>query len=219
MVSSCCWCRDLDRPVDWDVIRRLGKRAVLVAAPDDLWYPMHHYFDTQKAVPGIEVRSPSAARLRLWAHAYRLWYCSSLQQDCPVLQLTQPYAPCRHVLGQAGSLNMTQQLLCGVQEYYSAELTHAFCCHTKQCQLVAQLVHLSVKKALHPEDITAQDQQLEVSNAAADVSVLLSDSDDATPRKDVDSPPAKPQASGSKQLGRESQLRQRQAQQPAGVTA
>jgi hypothetical protein len=44
--------------VDWDSIRRLGKRAVLVCAPDDIWYPMHHYFDTQAAVPGIEVRTP-----------------------------------------------------------------------------------------------------------------------------------------------------------------
>jgi hypothetical protein len=50
-------CRDLDRPVDWDSIRRLGKRAVLVCAPDDIWYPMQHYFDTQAAVPGIEVSS------------------------------------------------------------------------------------------------------------------------------------------------------------------
>lgn len=36
-------------------------------------------------------------------------------------------------------------------------------------------MHLSVKKALHPSDISLQDQQLEVGNAAADVSVLLSD--------------------------------------------
>lgn len=59
MVGVCC--RDLDRPVDWDSIRRLGKRAVLVCAPDDIWYPMHHYFDTQAAVPGIEVRCVTMA--------------------------------------------------------------------------------------------------------------------------------------------------------------
>jgi hypothetical protein len=50
-------CRDLDRPADWESIKRLRKRAVLVCAPDDIWYPMHHYFDTQAAVPGIEVRN------------------------------------------------------------------------------------------------------------------------------------------------------------------
>lgn len=57
-MRGCVLCRDLDRPVDWESVRRLGKRAVLVCAPDDIWFPMHHYFQTEAAVPGIEVRTP-----------------------------------------------------------------------------------------------------------------------------------------------------------------
>jgi hypothetical protein len=107
-------------------------------------------------------------------------------------------------------------VLC-LQEYYSAELTHAFCCHTKQCQLVAQLVHLSVKKALHPEHITLQDQQLEVSNAAADVSVLLRE-DQGSPRKGAVPAPAGPEA-GRQQAGDSDKAKQRQVKQPASMLA
>lgn len=150
--------------MDWDAIRRLGQRAVLVCAPDDLWYPMHHYFDTQRAVPGIE-------------------------------------------------------------EYYSDKLTHAFCCHSKQCQLVAQLVHLSVKKLLQPGDLTAQDQQLEVSNAATDMSVLLGEEEEqpaqtATAGAAAAASPAGPDAAGQKQGGPDAGgVRQRPAKQAAEAVA
>lgn len=109
-------------------------------------------------------------------------------------------------------------VLC-LQEYYSAELTHAFCCHTKQCQLIAQLVHLSMKKALHPEDITLQDQQLEVSNAAADVSVLLGEDQAPSLKGDVPAPAGPEAAAGRQQAGESDKVRQRQFKQPAGVLA
>lgn len=63
---------------------------------------------------------------------------------------------------------------------------------------MAQLVHLSVKKALHPEDINLQDQQLEVQNAAADVSVLLEDREPAG-AADSAGKPAAQSSSGVKQ--------------------
>jgi hypothetical protein len=102
-----------------------------------------------------------------------------------------------------------------VQEYYSDALTHAFCCHTKQCQLVAQLVQLSVKKALHPDDLTAADQQLEVSNAAADMSLLLEQDEQGLPphKGGVAAAPA------GQQGGEPAGLRQRQVKEPAGVAA
>lgn len=106
--------------------------------------------------------------------------------------------------------------VCGVvQEYYSEALTHAFCCHTKQCQLVAQLVQLSAKKALHPDDITLADQQLEVSNAAADVSLLLGQDEQAVlPHKG-----GAAAAPAGQQGGESDGLRQRRIKEPAGVAA
>ena len=120
------------------------------------------------------------------------------------------------------------------QEYYSDKLTHGFCCHTKQCQLVAQLVHLSVKKLLHPADVTAQDQQLEVSNAATevsnvatrvsnaamDMSVLLGEQEGPKHSAVAAAAPAGLDAASLKQgLKDTGGVKQRQARQPAPAVA
>jgi hypothetical protein len=122
--------------------------------------------------------------------------------------------------------DLPTHLLCpsALQEYYSSELSHAFCCHTKQCQLVAQLVQLCVKKALHPDDLTPEDQQLEVSTAAADVSVLLGEHE-VPLTKAAAAAAAAPAGSGqagdeqSSSRDQEQQITQRQAQQPAQAAA
>uniref|UniRef100_A0A383V4Q4 AB hydrolase-1 domain-containing protein n=1 Tax=Tetradesmus obliquus TaxID=3088 RepID=A0A383V4Q4_TETOB len=46
--------RDLDRPADFGLIRRLGRRAAVVCAPDDMWFPQQHYQQMRSALPGIE---------------------------------------------------------------------------------------------------------------------------------------------------------------------
>eukprot|EP00882_Tetradesmus_deserticola_P020564 GHRQ01022218.1.p1 GENE.GHRQ01022218.1~~GHRQ01022218.1.p1 ORF type:complete len:283 (+),score=122.14 GHRQ01022218.1:185-1033(+) len=46
--------RDLDRPADFGLIRRLGQRAAVVCAPDDMWFPQQHYQQMRSALPGIE---------------------------------------------------------------------------------------------------------------------------------------------------------------------
>jgi hypothetical protein len=106
------------------------------------------------------------------------------------------------------------------QEYYNSQLTHAFCCDTQQCRLVAQLVGLSVRKALlHPSQLTAEDSQLQVSNAA-DASILLDSAEaDATAEAATAKAGAKAGAGGPG--GTEGGvLRQRPAsREPAGVTA
>jgi hypothetical protein len=52
--AVCDCCRQLDAPVDWDVMRRLGSKAAVVFNPADPWSQPTH---TQLAaeLPGIEV--------------------------------------------------------------------------------------------------------------------------------------------------------------------
>jgi hypothetical protein len=50
-------CRDLDRPADFGLISRLGRRAAVVCAPDDMWFPQQHYQLMRSALPGMEVSS------------------------------------------------------------------------------------------------------------------------------------------------------------------
>ena len=52
----CDRCRDLNGPVDWHMIRRLGKRAAVVCAPKDMWFPLQHYEQMRDALPELEVR-------------------------------------------------------------------------------------------------------------------------------------------------------------------
>eukprot|EP00878_Enallax_costatus_P023521 GHUV01025021.1.p2 GENE.GHUV01025021.1~~GHUV01025021.1.p2 ORF type:complete len:172 (+),score=50.51 GHUV01025021.1:1128-1643(+) len=51
---TCCCCRDLDSPVDWQLIRRLGNRVAVVCAPQDMWFPMQHYEQLCSEVPEVE---------------------------------------------------------------------------------------------------------------------------------------------------------------------
>jgi hypothetical protein len=125
-------------------------------------------------------------------------------------------------MGLAVTLWPTSRVPSALQEYYSSELTHAFCCHTKQCQLVAQLVQLCVKKALHPDDLTPEDQQLEVSTAAADVSVLLGEHELPLTKATAAAAPSGSYQAGDDQSSsrdQQQQMRQRQAQKPAQAAA
>lgn len=52
----CCTYRDLDRPADFQLIQRLGNRAAVVCAPQDMWFPAQHYQQMRSALPEVEVR-------------------------------------------------------------------------------------------------------------------------------------------------------------------
>ncbi|KAF8072899.1 hypothetical protein HT031_000559 [Scenedesmus sp. PABB004] len=49
--------RDLDRPVDWEPLRRLGARAAVVCAPRDMWLPDHHVEQLRSELPDTEVHA------------------------------------------------------------------------------------------------------------------------------------------------------------------
>lgn len=51
--------RDLDGPVDWQLIDRLGSRAAVVCAPRDMWFPEQHYQQLCRELPHVEVSSRS----------------------------------------------------------------------------------------------------------------------------------------------------------------
>jgi hypothetical protein len=62
-IFQCFACRDLDRPADFGLISRLGQRAAVVCAPDDMWFPQQHYEQMRSALPGIEVGRLRQSRL------------------------------------------------------------------------------------------------------------------------------------------------------------
>jgi hypothetical protein len=47
--------RDLNRPFDWELLRGLGQRVALVAAPRDMWFPEHHLQELREAAPNVQV--------------------------------------------------------------------------------------------------------------------------------------------------------------------
>lgn len=49
--------KDLDGPVDWDLLRCLGRRVAVIAAPKDMWFPKQHHDDMLSHIMDIEVSS------------------------------------------------------------------------------------------------------------------------------------------------------------------
>eukprot|EP00879_Flechtneria_rotunda_P014395 GHRR01015042.1.p1 GENE.GHRR01015042.1~~GHRR01015042.1.p1 ORF type:complete len:235 (+),score=94.29 GHRR01015042.1:360-1064(+) len=46
--------RDLDTPVNWQLIRALGTKVAVVCAPQDMWFPEQHYKELCSSLPGVE---------------------------------------------------------------------------------------------------------------------------------------------------------------------
>jgi hypothetical protein len=48
--------QDLDKPTDWALLRAMGRRAAVVCAPRDVWFPRQQYEEMLAEVAGVEVR-------------------------------------------------------------------------------------------------------------------------------------------------------------------
>ena len=118
----------LAAPPDWWLLRQLGPRVAVVAAPSDIWFKRYKW-DALHEVRGVHPPTRLRAPVCLRASP-----CPSAGRRRP------PPPPPPAPLDHSAAPPPTWQEVPAVESYWVEGLSHAFCVSTPQSQALAELV-------------------------------------------------------------------------------
>lgn len=156
-----CHNRELDAPVDWGVVKRLGNKAVVVYNPADIWFK--EYDSLRQVLPGVEVSESAHERRSCDSSGSSLYWNGNCEASCfPKDRTKNKAAGQEYTFGSCiasrmycashaallmvshSALRLLLHHLLLPQAYADEGLGHAFCLSTDESQTVARLVHQSV---------------------------------------------------------------------------